>query len=318
MLTSTLIKKFIVDCRARRLSKKTIQRYTDDCNRLQTFLLSHRITHAHRITHDTLRQFFAELHETIPKRKSRITESNHGRLSPFTTAGIYRSINTFFHWCEREGHLDRQPMSRLKPPRTPKRIIKRLSEAQLRLLLEEIQKTKEPTRNLAIALLLVDSGLRRGEAFSLHTRDIHTESRYICVTGKGEKEREVPIGEVTCDAIQRWMLVRPKTKSKFLFVKHSGEPLTAECIRSVLRRIRDRMNLERLYPHLLRHTFSKLYLKKGNVEKLSKILGHSKIETTIEEYVQDFDIDDLIEDHSKGSPVDRLNQRSKIRTPAET
>lgn len=313
MLWQTLLTKFLTDCKARRLSQKTIRRYHDDNSRLIDFLNSRRIRHTNRTKPEHLRTFFAQLHESEPKRQTTITERNNNHLSPFTTAGIYRSIKTFFRWTEREGYLTSNPMNRLRPPKTPKQIVRRLSEAQLEALLEEIQQTKEPARNLALILLLVDSGLRRGEAITLRTADVHLNEHYIFVKGKGEKEREIPIGEITCEAIARWIHTRPNCNSKFLFVKNSGKPLTGETIRSVLRRIRQRLQLERLYPHLLRHTFSKLYLKRGSIEKLSQILGHSRINTTIETYVQDFDIEDLIADHSKASPVDHLHSRLKHR-----
>ncbi len=316
MLIKTVLKNFILDCKARRLSQHTIQRYESDNQRLLDFLHSRRIRHIEHISHKHLRAFFAKLHEVKPKRIARHNESE--RYSPFTTEGIYRSIKRVFNWSVSEGHIKQNPMQRVRRPKTPKRIIKRLSEAQLKILLSEIAETKEPIRNLAIILLMVDSGLRKGEWMSLKLDNVHLDEQFICVNGKGEKERNVPIGQVTCEAIAQWLTIRPETRCKNVFVKSSGKPLSGEAIRAVLRRIQNKLKLQRLYQHLLRHTFSKLYLRRGTLEKLSQILGHADIQTTKEIYVQDFDIHDLIEEHSKASPIDRLNRRSKITRPAQT
>lgn len=312
MHSQTLLKKFLTDCQARRLSKKTIRRYQDDNQRLFRFAETRHKRHIQQIDKNLLRKFFAELHETIPKRQTIITETNGNKLSPFTTAGIFRSIKTFFRWCEREGYLKHNPINQLRPPKTPVRIVKRLSEHQIITLLNEIRKSKHPERNLAMILLLCDSGLRRDETISLKLQDIHLQDKFICVKGKGEKEREIPIGETTCYALTEWKNVRPATKSSNFFVSPTGKNLSAETIRSLLRRIRKRIQIERLYAHLLRHTFAKLYLKHGSVEKLSQILGHKKIKTTLDIYVQGFDIDELIRDHRKGAPVDRIYKHSHI------
>lgn len=316
MLIKNVLKNFILDCKARRLSPRTIQRYESDNQRLLDFLHARRIHHIERVSHKHLRAFFAELHEVKPKRIARHNESE--RYSPFTTEGIYRSIKRLFNWSLTEGHIKQNPMQRVRRPKVPKRIVRRLSEAQLKILLQEIAETKEPVRNLAIILLMVDSGLRKGEWMSLKLENLHLDEQFVCVNGKGEKERNVPIGEVTCEAMSQWLTIRPETKCKNVFVKSSGKPLSGEAIRAVLRRIRDKLKLQRLYQHLLRHTFSKLYLKRGTLEKLSQILGHADMQTTKEIYVQDFDIDDLIEEHRKASPVDRLERHSKITHPAQT
>jgi len=251
------------------------------------------------VTTDHLRAYFAALHENISERTGK-------RLSPFTTHGNYRSINTFWRWTHTNEYIAHNPMERVRPPRTPKRIIKRLSERQLLILLDEIQRTAHPTRNRAMLLLMLDSGLRRGETVNLTIYNIHTAEKFVDVKGKGEKERRIPISAITAQAIDAWISERPKTRCKQLFVKASGKPITGECIRAILRRINNRMKLERLYPHLLRHTFAKLYLKRGNLNTLAQILGHADIKTTAEIYVGDADIDDLIEEHRRASPLSRL------------
>lgn len=308
MQTQTALKKFLIACAATHLSNRTQKRYTSEIGQLITFLKKRKIKQIERVKTDTLRQFFARLSEITP-RQTRISIENGNRLSPFTIAGIYRSIHTWFAWMEKENIIKTNPMRQIKPPKTPKRVVRRLSEKQLSVLLEHIKQSNNPERNLAIVLLMVDSGLRRAETFNLKLSNIHNS--YIQVTGKGNKEREIPIGQVTQHALRKWLHIRPKSKSNFVFIKPNGKPLSHESIRSILRRIQHQMKLERLYPHLLRHTFAKQYLKNGDLDSLSAILGHKDRNTTKEIYIGDFDIEDLIERHRRASPVDRL-KRSRL------
>lgn len=310
MKTQTALKKFLTACAAARLSNRTQERYTYEIGRFTTFLKKRKIQHIDRVKPDTLRSFFAELNNTTP-RTTRISIENGNRLSPFTIAGIYRSIHTWFNWMEKQNILKTNPMRQIKSPRTPKRIVHRLSEKQLCALLEHIQQTKNPERNLAIVLLMVDSGLRRAETFNLKLSNIHTG--YIRVNGKGNKEREIPIGQVTQHALKKWLDIRPQSNSDYVFVKSNGKPISPESIRSIFRRIQEQMKLERLYFHLLRHTFAKQYLRHGDLDSLSAILGHKDRQTTKEIYVGDFDIEDLMERHRHASPVDRLKRSNLAR-----
>ena len=119
------IQSFLNDAVARDLSPKTYQRYQSDLADLTRFLEPHSITLLEQVTADLLRLYMTDLQ----------TRSNQSRpdekLSPFTIEGRYRSIKTFFRWCEWEEYLPANPMRRVRRNRLPVHFVPRLSEEQL-------------------------------------------------------------------------------------------------------------------------------------------------------------------------------------------
>lgn len=297
MKLDLMIENFLLDCNARNLSRKTISRYRDELGRLQKFV---KVKKFRNVTADTLRLFFSELHTGISQRTGK-------PLSPFSIHGIYRTCRTFFVWTTAEGLVRKNPMQRVRAPKTPRRLVPRLSAVELKKLIATIETTKHAERNLALVFLMIDSGLRRNEVLSLTLQQVKLDEHYVVVIGKGNKEREIPIGEVTCDAIREWITSRPRTTSKQLFVCDDGHPLSPEGSRAILRRAKKILKVERLYHHLLRHTFAKMYLRNGDLKSLSQILGHTKTTFTADTYV-DFDIEDLKVKHRRHSPLARIRR----------
>ena len=279
------IQKFLLDCTSRGLSAKTTRRYHDDLHRL-----THHMNNPNKllrsITSDELKILFVKLHER--------------KLSPFSIEGIHRSLNCFFNFCEREQFIASNPMRHMKKPKLPHQIIPRLDEGQIKQLFSAIRYTNDAQRNQAIVMFMIDSGLRRGEITKLMMLDVHR--RFVKVKGKGRREREVPISRETQSAIKKWITIRPASNDNHLFITHTGKPLTDSAIASLFRRLKKTLNLKRFYPHLLRHTFAKAYLRKGDAKSLSLILGHQKVSTTLEIYV-DYDLQDLIRKHHVAHPI---------------
>ena len=264
------------------------------------FLQPHSITALEQVTADLLRLYMTDLQ----------TRSNQSRpdekLSPFTIEGRYRSIKTFFRWCEWEEYLPVNPMRRVRRNRLPVHMVPRLCEAQVGTLLDEVEKTMMPQRNLALILLMVDSGLRRGEVLGLKMENVFLAERRVRVFGKGRKDRDVPLGDASVRALGEWLALRPPCLWAQVFLTDEGTPFQAAGVQSLFARLQARVGLPRLYPHLLRHTFAEMYLKQvRDVKSLQQILGHSKASTTLDLYVEhDFDV--LRRMHQIGSPVDAI------------
>ncbi len=300
------IKSFLNDVTARDLSPKTHQRYQADLEDLQDFCRQRSIAALDQVTADLLRSYFAEL-QTRPngRRPSQ-------KLSPFTIEGMYRTVKTFFRWCEWEEYLPANPMRRVRRNKLPAHMVPRLSEEQVKALLDEVERTLSPERNLALILLMVDSGLRRGEALGLNVEDVHLDEGRIRVFGKGRKERDVPLGDASSRALGAWLAVRPPTTSDKVFVTDAGTPFRPAGMKSLFTRLQIRLQLQRLYPHLLRHTFAEIYLKRvRDVKSLQQILGHAKASTTLDLYVE-HNFDDLLRMHRIGSPVDGIKKWATI------
>lgn len=280
MELNAAIESFLQDARARALSPKTLQRYRADLEDLARFLKGQSVTALEGITPDILRQYFADLQER--------ENGNHPgeKLSPFTIDGMYRSIKTFFRWCEWDESLSESPMRRVRHIRLPERIVPRLSDQQSAQLIEAVQRTKSPERNEAIVTLALKCGLRRGELLGLRVEDVHLDERRVrVVQGKGRRDRDVPIGQAATEALRAWLSIRPTTPYPQVFLNDDGTPFKASGLRSLLRRLQTRLKFDRLYAHLCRHTFAEQALRRVKDPKIvQQILGHKKVSTTLDIY----------------------------------
>lgn len=138
-------------------------------------------------------------------------------------------------------------------------------------------------RNKCFVALMLDCGLRRGEVPRLNVGDVNIKSRTLLINGKGTKQRIVPIGELTLNLLRSY-------KQKFLtcaadcspfFLDRSGNRCTNNLMKQVFQELKTVSGIERLHPHLLRHTFATYYLADGgDLETLRLIPGHSNIQTT--------------------------------------
>lgn len=285
------IESFSLDATARGLSPKTLSVYHLWLFRLSEFLASRDIDACAQVTPNDLRAFFVKLQES--------------NLSPATIHQAFRNTHAFWKWCESESIIALSPMSRLRAPPIPKKLVPRLSEAQILELLKALDSTAWPVRNRALILLMLDSGLRRGEVVGLQLADVDLVLGCVRVWGKGGRQRAVPIGETTTRALREWIQARGRLSRDSLFMDDEGFQMTGDAVRALLRRLKAKLGWRKLGAHLLRHTFATRYLKRGNLKACSQILGHTKIATTADVYV-DFDFDDLKQQHHDASPVDHL------------
>jgi len=297
------IERFLQDVIARGLSRATWRRYHDDLLMMAGFLKDQGRCALDTVTADDLRAYLAHLISQPNSRHSGRT------LSLFTVEGRYRSAKAFFNWCTTDELIKRNPMLHVRRPKLPKRLVARLSEDQVQRLLDLVEQTQSPQRNMALILLLVGSGLRRGEVLGLRVSDVDFREGKVTVIGKGNKQREVPFGAATERALRLWFLARPPSDGDRVFINADGTPFEADGVRSIFLRLGRKLGVPRLYPHLLRHTFAKLYLKRADAKSLQQILGHAKASTTLDLYVH-FEFDDLRQIYNRASPIDALAARS--------
>lgn len=240
-----------------------------------------------------------------PKR-----EQKKGGLSPSTINGFARSLKAFSTWLHEDGYTETNILARMKAPKVPKILIEPLNEDELRKILLCIpQHTPEGARNFAVVLTFLDTGIRLGELVTLKLEDVDFGLGQFKVFGKGAEERSVPIGTTAKRAVIRYLEhYRPESvnpQSEVLFLNTAGRPLTRNGVSQMLRRIAKKVDIPRLRPHLLRHTFAVRYLiNGGDVFTLQKILGHKSLEMT-RRYVKLASVD-VMDRHRMCSPVDNL------------
>jgi integrase/recombinase XerD len=277
------------------LSKRTKEIYQEHLIKLDQYIQKPVET----ITSDDLIYFMAGLHK-----------ANNQPYSTATLDQVYRTLKTFFNFCQQKQFITHNPIKTIKRPIVTTGPKPRLSLSQITELLRVIKQTsRQVERNLAIVLLMVDSGLRISEVVELTVSDLHLNEKYAYIrTRKTHSTRDVPLSEPTCTVIAKYLAKKPPASSDQVFLSSSGprknQPVTEKTISELIKRLKRHLNFK-LYPHLLRHTFGNHYIRHGGLKQLQKILGHSTIQTTAKFYT-DPDFPDIQAEHEKAAPTSQI------------
>lgn len=286
-----LVAAFLADCRARRLSPRTLEHYTWS-------IRSYRVS----LPTTLEAQVLADL--DIDRARA-WAESLSTVRSPASVGNAIAGLKVFSRWLVAEDHLRVDPIARLRKPRAQPPLILPLSGEQSLALLAAAPR---PLRGL-LALLL-DTGLRIGEAVALEVDDVRLG--FVRVRhAKGGRERLVPYGR-EMDATLRRYLTRDRPRAapgweSTLFLTRSGRPWTPASVRRAMKRLGEQLGIDdvRVSPHTLRHTFARDYLVNGAGElALQQALGHRDL-AMVRRYVTLAE-SDLRAIHARSSPLDRL------------
>lgn len=209
---------------------------------------------------------------------------NGDNLSSSSVHGAMRAVKAFYNFCIGEDYLD--DFSRqLRLPKVHSKEQLILDDSEIIQLLRACDDSFShySLRNKCFVLLMLDSGLRRGEIPRINIGDITFSSKSMIVRGKGSKQRLIPMGYQTCELLLQYRLKfrQAASSSEPFFLGQSGQRCTDNLVKQIFQRLKDSSGIERLHPHLLRHTFATYYLADGgDLETLRLILGHSNIHTT--------------------------------------
>lgn len=216
-------------------------------------------------------------------------EQLKAKYKPSTINKKLAYVSMLCQWCQKSGLISNNPMTRIKGVKSEK-YPKWIEQEQVAMILEEAQKAVESAQNRrlafsltislkmqAIAILLLNTGLRVSELCDLKFSDINNE--VITVRwGKGSKRREIPMNDQAERAIQTWLEVR-QSESDYIFATPKGR-MTRQVVQWHLSLLGQRVGVH-LTPHLLRHTFGKRLADKGiALDRIAKLMGHSNINTT--------------------------------------
>lgn len=192
-------------------------------------------------------------------------------------------------------------------PKAKQKVIDVLTDQEIQILFSSLNlRYLVQLRNYCICSLMLDSGLRLHEVVTLSIPHLYIEEGYAIVDGKGNKQRVVPLGLNTRKVLMRYLNRRPgSAPTDRLFIMSSLEPITDNTIRQVFKRLKKRTGIERLKPHLLRHTFATRYLENGgDMYSLKEILGHTTLEM-VKKYVH-LTSRKTVPTFSNYSPLDNL------------
>lgn len=205
------------------------------------------------------------------------TEKDIKRVSVQTYA---RAVRVFYRYLYFEDLIDID-INKLKLIKSKKESILPLTDEELTKLISCFNMNIFlDVRDRLICQLMFDCGLRRGEVVNLKLSDISFSKSTMLINGKGSKQRVVPFGLCTKDLIIKYISLA-YIEDKYLFINNDGSPITSNTIKKLFVRLKKKSGIDRLYPHLLRHTFATNYIYNGgNLEVLRVLLGHSSIAIT--------------------------------------
>jgi site-specific recombinase XerD len=219
-----------------------------------------------------------------------------GRGNKAVSINTYlRCLKAFLKWAYEEGVI-REPV-KLSWLKEEQKVLATLSEAHVRALLGWKPANAAGTRLHCLICLLLDTGLRISEAISLTKEDVDFENLVLKVRGKGMKHRLVPFSR----ELRRLLWRHVQRTDHLIYATRNKTRLSSRDVLRDMKKIGGQLGIigVRLSPHTLRHTFAVSYLRAGgNLFYLSRILGHSSIETT-QRYLQSLGVQDIQAVHDK-------------------
>ena len=177
-------------------SQKTIDWYASNLIRFLKYLRDRQLPDSiENIGLPEVRNFIFHLQNEVTRWESSPHTKDRKRLSPFSVQGYARTIKAFWSWLMVEGYISTNPMEKLKLPKVPRKVIVTFTAEQLEKIISKLDINKSRTfRDYTIILLFLDTGIRLSELANLKIEDIDFKQSSLLVTGKGSKERIVPIG----------------------------------------------------------------------------------------------------------------------------
>ncbi|WP_130736702.1 site-specific tyrosine recombinase XerD [Flavobacterium sp. J27] len=272
----TYIKEYQLYLKLERgLSENTIENYSFDIEKLMLFLDQHQNSESPvTITEETIQQFIYDIASKVNARSQ---------------SRIISGLKSFFNYLVFEDYRQDTPMELIEVPKTGRKLPDTLSVAEIDALIHAIDlSTLEGERNRTILETLYSCGLRVSELVNLKVSDLFFEEGFIKITGKGNKQRFVPIGTTTEKYIAiyknqiRNQVQVQKGYEDTLFLNRRGKQLTRAMIFTIIKDLAVKINLNKVIsPHTFRHSFATHLLENGaDLRSIQLMLGHESITTT--------------------------------------
>ena len=202
--------------------------------------------------------------------------ARRGRVAPSTMSVEYRALQQFFRWAAEEDEIDRSPMEKMKAPTVPEKPVPVVPATDFRKLLATASgKDFTSRRDIAVLLMLYDSGIRAGELVGLRLNDVDLRARQASVTGKGGHRRDARFGAQTAQALDRYLRMRRAhrfAELEWFWLGQRGR-LEYSALAVMLAKRSDAAGLARIHAHQFRHTFAHEYLanegQEGDLQRLA-------------------------------------------------
>jgi len=284
----------------RRLSNLTCKHYQRDLLALSEYCDQYAISGWRQLDTEHVRSFAAACY-----RKGLGARSIQRRLS---------AARTFYRYLLREKHVTTNPVDSVSAPKSGKRLPGNLDVDRMAKLLDIPGDEPIVARDRAILELLYSSGLRLAELIGLDLGDVDLADQTVRVTGKGNRDRIVPVGRFARRAVKEWLKVRgefAREGAMALFVSKQGNRLSSRSVQSRVGHWARRQGINtRVYPHLFRHSFASHLLESSHdLRGVQELLGHANISTT--QVYTHLDFQHLAQIYDKTHPRARIKADDK-------
>ena len=284
----------------RRLSTLTCKHYRRDLHALQNYCEQVDIERWSQLDGDTMRSFAASTF-----RKG---------LSPRSIQRQLSASRTFFRYLLREKHVKKNPVEGISAPKSGKRLPENLDADRMARLLDFSGEGPLVARDRAMLEIMYSSGLRLAELTDLNLGDVDIADATARVTGKGNKDRILPVGRQALEALTVWLTERvtlAAVDEKAMFVSQKGTRLSPRSVQARVDYWAKKQGINtKVYPHLFRHSFATHMLESSHdLRGVQELLGHANISTT--QVYTHLDFQHLAQIYDKTHP------RARIKKPSE-
>ena len=258
----------------RGLSINSIISYEHDLIKLTKFLEINKKIKPLQLSPEIIKEFIKHLSKDV---------------SPSTQSRIISGIKSFYEYLLFEKLIKSNPLAEIEQPKTQRKLPDTLSTDEINLMVSKIEKNKnEYYRNIAIIETMYGCGLRVSELINLKISDLYLNEDFLKVTGKGNKQRLVPISSLNKKCIVNYLnesrskiKIKP-THSDTLFLNRRGKGLTRAMIFTIVKNLTKLAGIKKnISPHTFRHSFATHLLENGaDLKTIQQMLGHESITTT--------------------------------------
>ena len=267
--TGKLLKQYAYYLRVeRQMSPNTVASYVSDVS----FFLKQCRTEPASIGSDDIASVLAASSDGLSKR------SQARRLS---------SLRSFFDWLVIEGERKDNPCDKIDAPKLGRYLPSVLTVEEVDAIIDGVDtRTWQGMRDKAILEMLYGCGLRVSELCNLKISEVYLEEAFVRVTGKGDKERLVPMGGTAAEAFREWLSRRPDSASPayddYAFINRFGKPLSRISVFNMIKKAALLSGVDKeISPHTFRHSFATHLLENGaDLRVVQEMLGHESILTT--------------------------------------
>lgn len=268
----------------RGLSDNSVEAYERDLERLEAYMSAHHIDIVHA-TFDDLQAFVYDIFKDVPNVRTR--------------ARLLSGVRSFYRFLLYHRYIEQDPSELLEMPKQALHLPDVLSLEEINALFDAIDLSMpEGHRNRAMMEMLYGSGLRVSELVNLRLSDMYRKEGYMKISGKGSKQRLVPISAEADKWFTYWLQDRSHLDVKpeavdIAFVNRYGRQLTRVMIFTIIKRLAAIAGIRKnISPHTLRHSFATHLLQNGaDLRIIQQLLGHESVVTT--EIYTHVDIQDL-------------------------